>query len=117
MIDDPAATEAVPTPSGAGVGPLHSARAHLARARECGELDPDTRLGLTARGVKIGAIQGQHVAMAQAAATVALAELAGVIVAELGRMRVAIEVLAGGELDRRADELAGPSLFDQGDEL
>jgi hypothetical protein len=35
------------------------------------------------------------------------------IVAELGRLRVAVEVLAGLELDRR-DELAGP--YDQGAE-
>jgi hypothetical protein len=45
--------------------------------------------------------------MAQAAASVATAESAGAIVAELGRLRVAAEILAGAELDRRADELAG----------
>jgi hypothetical protein len=88
---------------------LTSARAHLARARECGDLDDDTRLSLFARGVRLGAIQGQHVAMAQAAAAVAIA-------GELGAIRKAIEVLAGGELDRRAEQIAGPVLFDQGDE-
>jgi hypothetical protein len=100
-------TEPVP------IGTEASARAHLERARECGELDDDTRLGLMARGVKLGAIQGQHVAMAQAAATVALAEHAGAIVAELGRLRLAAEVLVGDELDRRADRLAGAGPFDQ----
>jgi hypothetical protein len=95
---------------------LTSARAHLARARECGDLDDDTRLSLFARGVRLGAIQGQHVAMAQAAAVVAGAEAAVTIAGELGGIREAVEILAGAELDRRAEQIAGPVLFDQGDE-
>lgn len=93
---------------------LTSARAHLDRARECGELAAsDAATGLTARGVNLGAIQGQHVAMGQAAASVAIAELMGELVAELGRLRVAVEVLAGDALDRRAEAIAGPIVFDQ----
>jgi hypothetical protein len=98
-----------------GAGALASARAHLARAQECGELAAgDAAAGLTARGVNLGAIQGQHVTMGQAAASVAIAELMGELVAELGRLRVAVEVLAGDALDRRAEALGGP--YDQGDD-
>jgi hypothetical protein len=37
--------------------------------------------------------------------------LLGELVAELGRLRVAVEVLAGDALDRRAEAIGGP--FDQ----
>jgi hypothetical protein len=36
------------------------------------------------------------------------------LVGELGRLRVAVEVLAGDALDRRAEALGGP--YDQGDD-
>jgi hypothetical protein len=52
--------------------------------------------------------------MGQAAATVAIAGLVAELVAELGRLRVAVEVLAGDALDRRAEALGGP--YDQGDD-
>jgi hypothetical protein len=68
-----------------------------------------------AGGVKLGTIQSQHVAMGQAAATVAIAELVLELVTELGRLRVAVEVLAGDALDRRAEAIGGPVPFDQGD--
>jgi hypothetical protein len=94
-------TQAVPIPS--SLAALASARAHLARAQECGEIDEATRRAFMNRGVQIGRVQDQHVAMSKAAATVALAELVAELVAELGRLRVAAEVIAGIELDRQAE--------------